>query len=161
MFIKLKFKILNIGSENDKAQLETEIDVLEGVKNVNIDSESGESWVEFDSNKISQEEIFGKIEELKFQIEKEGLESQPMRKEHIYFVKGTHCASCEVLIEKKLAALREIKSVEASADKDKVFVVYQGQRPSVKGLNSIFRKEGYRFFDEPVKITEQKNGDFL
>ena len=83
-------------------------------------------------------------------------------KEHIYYVKGMHCASCEVLIEKKLAALKEIKSVEASANKGKVFVVYQGQRPSTNRLNSIFKKEGYRFFDEPVKITEQKeNGDFF
>ena len=100
MFIKLKFKILNINSENDKALLETEIDILEGVRNVNIDSQSGESWVEFDTDKISQEKIFGKIEELKFKTKKEWLESQPMTKEHTYFVQGMHCASCEVLIVK-------------------------------------------------------------
>ena len=42
MFIKLKFKILNIGSENDKALLETEIDVLEGVKNVDANEKKRE-----------------------------------------------------------------------------------------------------------------------
>ena len=68
MFTKLKFKISNISSENDKTLLETEIDVLKGVKNINIDNQSGESWVEFDSRIISQEEIFSRIEELKFQI---------------------------------------------------------------------------------------------
>ena len=33
-------------------------------------------------------------------------------KEHTYFVKGMHCASCEILIEKRLSAIKEIKSVE-------------------------------------------------
>ena len=66
-------------------------------------------------------------------------------KEYTYFVKGMHCASCEVLIEKRLLALKEIKSVEASSDKGKVFVVHQGQRPSVNRLNSILEKKAIDF----------------
>jgi len=149
-------KILNIASENDKARLETEIDVLAGVKNVNIDSKSGESWVEFDPDKISQEEIFNKIEELKFQTKKEELASRPITRGQTYFVQGMHCASCEVLIEKKLSALKEVKSVEASADKGKVFIVYQGEKPNINRLNKIFKGENYLFFDQPIRIAEQK-----
>jgi len=62
-------------------------------------------------------------------------------KEHIYYVNGMHCASCEVLIEKKLSALKEVKSVEASADKGKVFIVYQGEKPNINRLNKIFKGE--------------------
>jgi len=84
------------------------------------------------------------------------------KKEHTYFVKGMHCASCEILIEKRLLALKEIKSVESSADKGRVFIVYEGERPRADRLNKIFRKENYFFFDQPVKITEQKEGgDFF
>ncbi|MBU1104688.1 sulfite exporter TauE/SafE family protein [Candidatus Parcubacteria bacterium] len=161
MLKKTKIQIENISSENDKALIETEIDVLEGVRNVNIDSKGGESWVEFDTNKISQEEIFGKIKELKFQIKKEVLESQPMRKEHAYFVQGMHCASCEVLIEKRLLALKGIKSVEAKADKGEVLLEYTEEKPSVDRLNGIFRKENYRFFDQPIKTMGGKKENDL
>jgi len=155
------FKISNISSENDKTLLETEIDVLKGVKNINIANQSGESWVEFDSRIISQEEIFSRIEELKFQIKKEELASQPIAREHTYYVSGMHCASCEVLIEKKLAALKEIKSVEASVNHGWVLVVFQGNRPSSHKLNEIFRQENYFFSDQPIKNTEKGGNDFF
>jgi sulfite exporter TauE/SafE/copper chaperone CopZ/plastocyanin len=83
-------------------------------------------------------------------------------KEHVYFVKGMRCASCEVLIEKKLSGLKEIKSVEASAGKGRVLIVYEGEKPSIDRLNGIFRKENYLFFDQPVKTAEKKQGsDFF
>ncbi len=86
----------------------------------------------------------------------------PAQKEHIYFVKGMHCASCEVLIEKKLSDLKEIKTVEASADKGSVFIAYEGEKPSTNRLNKIFREENYLFFDQPVKIAEKKEeNDFF
>ncbi|KKS41561.1 MAG: hypothetical protein UV02_C0025G0001, partial [Candidatus Kuenenbacteria bacterium GW2011_GWA2_42_15] len=78
---------------------------------------------------------------------------------HTYFVSGMHCASCEVLIEKKLAALKEIKSVEASVDKGSVFIVYDGEKPNANRLNKIFRRENYFFSDQPIKITEKKGGN--
>ena len=80
-------------------------------------------------------------------------------KEHTYYVEGMHCASCEILIEKKLSALKGIKSVEASTDKEAVFVVFERQRPNTSKLNEIFKRENYLFFDQPIKIAEQKKGD--
>ena len=80
-------------------------------------------------------------------------------KEHTYYVEGMHCASCEILIEKKLSALKGIKSVEASTDKEAVFVVFERQRPSASKLNEIFKRENYLFFDQPIKIAEQKKRD--
>jgi sulfite exporter TauE/SafE/copper chaperone CopZ/plastocyanin len=72
-------------------------------------------------------------------------------KEHIYYVKGMHCASCEILIEKKLLTIKGVKSVEAKADKGEVLVEYIGKRPKTEILNSIFRKENYVFFDQPAE----------
>jgi sulfite exporter TauE/SafE/copper chaperone CopZ len=62
-----------------------------------------------------------------------------------------HCASCEILIEKKLLAIKNIKSVEASVNNGTVRIIYEGKKPEVKKLNQIFEKERYRFFEEPVK----------
>ncbi len=162
MFRKIKIKIENIFSDNDKALIETEIDVLGGVKDVNVDEKRGEVSIDFDDSRISQNKLFEAIKNLGFPISGETREEFSATGEHTYFVKGMHCASCEILIEKKLSALKEIKSVEASAGKGKVFVVYQGQGPSIDKLNEIFKRENYLFFDHPVKITQEKeNNDYF
>ncbi len=76
-------------------------------------------------------------------------------KEHIYYVKGMHCTSCEILIEKKLLAeIENIKSVEANASRGEVVIEYVGEKPKVEKLNSLFKKEKYFFFDELIKEKE-------
>jgi sulfite exporter TauE/SafE/copper chaperone CopZ len=70
-------------------------------------------------------------------------------KEHIFYVKGMHCPSCEILIEKKLLELGDIKSVEASTAKGEALIEYEGERPTLERLNEIFKREGYVFFDQP------------
>jgi len=72
-------------------------------------------------------------------------------KEHIYYVKGMHCASCEILIEKRLLELENIKSAEVSTTKGEVLIEYEDKKPSLERLNEIFKKEGYLFFEEPIK----------
>lgn len=80
-------------------------------------------------------------------------------KEYTYSVKGMHCASCEILIEKKLLELEGIKSVEASVNKGEVLIEYEGEKPTIEKLNKIFKKENYIFFDRPFdRPIETKNG---
>jgi len=78
-------------------------------------------------------------------------------KEHTYYVRGMHCASCEVLIEKKLLESGSIKSVEASMAKGEALIEYEGKRPTPKRLNEIFKREGYVFSDLP-RQSEAKAG---
>lgn len=78
-----------------------------------------------------------------------------MIKEHKFFVKGMHCASCEILIEKKLLKIKGIKSVEASVGKEEVLLEYENKRPTAGELNQIFAKEGCLFSDQPIR---SKNG---
>ncbi len=79
-----------------------------------------------------------------------------------FCVKGMHCASCEILIEKKLLEIKEVKSVEASTAKENVVIVYQEKRPTVKKLNKLFAQYGYSF-SEPLETktpgaeTEMEN----
>ena len=74
-------------------------------------------------------------------------------KEHTYYVKGMHCASCEILIEKKLLEIENVKSVEASTAKGEVLIEYDNEKPSFHKLNEIFKKEGYIFSDQPQEPT--------
>ncbi|MCX8035094.1 MAG: heavy-metal-associated domain-containing protein [Candidatus Dojkabacteria bacterium] len=41
---------------------------------------------------------------------------------HIYFVKNIHFASCEILIERKLLEIPNIKFVDVSSDNNSVYV---------------------------------------
>lgn len=78
-------------------------------------------------------------------------------KEHIYHVRGMHCASCEILIEKKILELEGLKSVEASLGRGEVLIEYEGRRPDAETLNKIFKKENYVFSDKEIK-TETADG---
>ena len=68
-------------------------------------------------------------------------------KEQTYFVKGMHCAACEILIEKRLLAIPAVKSVDASLSSNQVTVEYDVQKPDINQLNDIFKKDNYTFFE--------------
>jgi len=159
MIKKIKIKIGGIQSQNDKVLVEAEIDVLKGVKNIDVNEKTGESWIEFDSVIVSEDTILDTIENLgEYQVQEEA-EFSRVPREHLYFVQGMHCASCEILIEKKLLSIKGVKSVEAKANKGEVLIEYVGKRPKTAMLNSIFRKENYLFFDQPMEIAGQKEGN--
>ncbi len=80
-----------------------------------------------------------------------------MNSEHIYFVKGMHCAACEVLIEKKLLEIPGVKAVDASTVDGKATVEYEGEKPTIHILNDIFKKDSYVFFENPILATEDSN----
>lgn len=68
MFKKIKIQIEGIHCGSCKTLIETEVNALEGVKNINIDSKTGECSVEFDDQKISQTKIFETIEKLNYKV---------------------------------------------------------------------------------------------
>ena len=74
-------------------------------------------------------------------------------KEHVYFVGGMHCPSCEILIEKRLLKEKGIEAVEASTNKCQVRIEYFGQKLSIEKLDKIFQKEKYTFSNKPIKAS--------
>ena len=87
----------------------------------------------------------------------EKIKNKQTIKEYLYYVQGMHCASCEVLIEKKILEISGIQSVEASAGRGQVLIEYEGEKPSSEKFNKIFKKENYVFFD---KLIEEKKYNF-
>jgi len=154
MLKNIKFKLGGQLSQNDKILIETEIDVLAGVKDINVDKQTGELEIEFDDQKISEELILQTLTSLGYQEIYQPIQSQAMVQEYTYFVRGMHCASCEILIEKNLLKINGIKSVEASTAKGEVFIEYSGKRPTSSELNKIFKNNGYSFFEQPIKNEE-------
>ncbi|MBU2460632.1 heavy-metal-associated domain-containing protein [Patescibacteria group bacterium] len=53
MLKKIKIKINGIHCKSCKTLIETDIDVLEGVKDIDVDHQTGNCQIEFDDHKIS------------------------------------------------------------------------------------------------------------
>lgn len=71
------------------------------------------------------------------------------------YVDGMHCASCEVLIEKKLLKQDGIESVDASLKGNRVTINYVGDnRPDIDALNKDFQKFGYEFGTRKFKQND-------
>ena len=68
--------------------------------------------------------------------------------ERVFSVKGMHCASCEILMEKKLLDIKNIKSVDASTSKGRVVIEYKNKCPDLNYLNQLFKEDNY-IFSEP------------
>lgn len=68
MLKKIKVQIEGIHCKSCKTLIETEVDVLEGVKDINVDYQTGECQIEFDDQKISQNKIFEAIEKLNYKV---------------------------------------------------------------------------------------------
>jgi uncharacterized protein len=78
--------------------------------------------------------------------------------EKIYFIKGMHCASCEMVVEREMLGLKGVRAVDASTKDGKVIIEYDGAVPSAIELNKIFKTNGYVFYDQPdaERVPSQK-----
>jgi len=71
MLKQIKIQIEGIHCKSCKTLIETEVDVLIGVKDVNVDLKTGECEIEFDDQKISQKKIFETIKKLDYKVSEE------------------------------------------------------------------------------------------
>ena len=73
-------------------------------------------------------------------------------KTHTYFVEGMHCASCEVLIEKKLLEKKGVTFADASIKSKSIKIRHSVDTIiSLESLNEEFKEEGYTFSKSKVK----------
>lgn len=81
MLKKIRVQIKGIHCKSCKTLIETEVDVLEGVKDINVDYQNGECQIEFDGSKISQKKIFAAIEKLNYKVEENIDKRGPAKKQ--------------------------------------------------------------------------------
>lgn len=82
-----------------------------------------------------------------------------------FCVTGTHCRSCELLIENEIKKLPGVKSVAASSTNGTVKIEYQKSKPDIDVLNKIFKENSYKFSEinkvnisPPFSRGESKGG---
>ncbi|MFA5026099.1 MAG: sulfite exporter TauE/SafE family protein [Candidatus Shapirobacteria bacterium] len=75
-------------------------------------------------------------------------------------VSGTHCRSCELLIENEIKKLPDIKSVVASTTDGTVKIEYKKSPPNLDILNKLFKDNRYVFSDNNISSSSSK-GDLF
>ena len=71
MLKKIKIQVEGIHCKSCKVLIETEIDILKGVKNVKVNHQTGNCEIEYEKNIISKEKIFTAIEKLDYKVKEE------------------------------------------------------------------------------------------
>jgi len=67
---KIILQVEGIRCKSCKSLIESEIDLLKGVKNVNVNTKTSETEIEFDEEQISKDEIVKEIETLNYHVKK-------------------------------------------------------------------------------------------
>lgn len=80
MLKKLKIQIEGIHCKSCKTLIETEVDVLPGVKDIDVDYKTGECQIEFDNQKISKKKIFETIEKLNYKTKEKITDKRKAKK---------------------------------------------------------------------------------
>ena len=74
-----------------------------------------------------------------------------------YYIDGMHCASCEILIEKKILKENLAEVVDASLSNNRVEITYRdGHKPDINKLNDLFNKNGYNFSEKKIEKKSEK-----
>lgn len=76
-----------------------------------------------------------------------------------YSVAGTHCHSCELIIEKEIGSMPGVKSVSASTAKGTVSISAR-KLPDISLLNQTFKESGYFFSEKSANTPKVKTDIF-
>lgn len=93
--------------------------------------------------------------------------SEKKPKENILYVDGMHCASCEILIEKRLLKKDQVVAADVSLNNGSVKVyVEPGKEIALEELNTLFKEDGYTFSDKPyprnkTPLCSYKDGQLI
>lgn len=69
MFKKNQINIKDIHCKSCKILIESEVNNLKGIKNIEVNYQNGKCWIEFNDQQISQEKIFETIKKLGYKVD--------------------------------------------------------------------------------------------
>ena len=82
-----------------------------------------------------------------------------------YYITGMHCASCELLIEKRILKEKGVHVADASLGNGTLRIECDGRMPLANELNTWFQSDGYTFSDtkptqkrEPLLYVQEGKG---
>jgi len=165
--------LLNIGGmkcENCHKKVHDAITELEGVKEVTVNLEKNQAEIEYDSNKISLEDIKKAIINAgSYTIIKQGEEDEetpthePIVKEGMKTgeaiekismpITGMTCASCTATVAKALNKVEGVETANVNLATNKATVDYDPKKVSKKDLEEAVKSTGYGVSNEMDKMS--------
>jgi len=140
----INMKITGMSCASCTARIEKEIGKLPGVSAATVNLATEEATVGFDEAVVSLEEIAGSVEKLGYGV----VRPQPAD-ELTFGVRGLHCASCVIRLEKKLLENPAIGAAVVNLAAETGFVRFDPQRLGAADIFAIIHEAGYT----PVELV--------
>ncbi|MBT3924023.1 MAG: copper-translocating P-type ATPase [Nitrospina sp.] len=132
------------------ARIEKKIGELEGVNSVHVNLAAEVASIEFDPQKVSASQFPNTIEKLGFEVPGQN---------KTFPVEGMTCASCVSRVEKKLASLEGVHSVEVNLATEQVLIDYIPALIDFEALSSALDQAGYRLLPEISQGDSVQEGE--
>lgn len=119
----------------------------DGVSSATVNYANNNLYLDYDENKITEEEIFHAVQKAGFSLEDKSLISKS------YKVIGMECVACANAIERSLNKLDGIEKASVNYANEKLYVDYDKNKVKYSDIDSRVKKAG---FEIAVDVKEDK-----
>jgi Cu+-exporting ATPase len=133
-------------------RVEQGLSSLDGVTNASVNLAVEKAVVEYDSDRVSSNEIRAKIEDLGYHVPKTVAAAR--LEKTILSVGGMSCAACVRRVENTLKAIEGIKDAAVNLATSKAIVTYDPRSVSVSRMAQALEEGGYQFLSVTTDASE-------
>ncbi len=136
--------------------IERSLKKVAGVQSVNVNFASGKALVEFDEEKVPEDEIGKAIEKAGYRVageEKSGFSQATLR------VKGMDSQHCAIIVEQAVSKLKGVKAVQTSYANMRAVVKYDASKATLGKIKEAIINAGYEPHEIEGEDAEKEERD--
>ncbi|MEW6140024.1 MAG: heavy metal translocating P-type ATPase [Thermodesulfobacteriota bacterium] len=133
-------------------RVEQGLSSLDGVTNASVNLAVERAVVEYDSDRVSSDEIRAKIEDLGYRVPETGAAAR--LEKTILSVGGMSCAACVRRVENSLKAIEGVEDAAVNLATSKAIVTYDPRSVSVSRMAHALEEAGYQFLSVTADASE-------
>ena len=141
---KLDIPIEGMDCASCAIDLENSFNKLEGLNEAVVDFNSNKAHLEYNPSQINIDDITKTVESLGFNI---------LKSEATLKIKGMHCASCVLMVDKYLSNLPGVFSVHVDLTSEKALVFYDSKQVSIKEMAKAIEEAGFEYLGLESEIS--------
>ncbi len=151
---KTHIKIAGMTCSSCAQRVEKALQKVDGVQKASVNFPMEKAYVEYDPERISQEQLLEEIEKTGFngQVadEKSRVDTLTLK------IKGMTCAACSNRVEKTLGALEGVESAAVNLPAEKATVKFRAGSVTREDLVGAVEKAGYQVVSEDMERPEER-----
>ncbi len=122
---------------------------VEGAEQVNVNLATEKMNIQFDEEKVSEEDIFKTVE-------RAGYKAVPLTKNSTLKIEGMTCASCVKAVERSVGKIPGIESASVNLATEKLSAAYDPDKVSISDIKKAVDKAGYKAIEEEATVDEDR-----